>query len=178
MSKRNIIQYKRKNKEIITSNKPFVIGFGIIMVLLFFWGQFSNIGNIKESELIEIKGKLNSELIKKYSAGAKFWIFFLKDQPVKFSIDGIAKGIFNSKIFKSKETNESEITVKINKEKYEKSIKESKNKTIEIKYLSSNNGIYFDLNDFNEGRKAEKKFSYLFLILGIGGITYGLGMKK
>ena len=177
MSKRKIIRNNRKkrnNKKIKTSNKPFVIGFGVIMILLFFWGQYSYSGNINESELIEIKGKLNSELIKEYRMKAKTWVFSIKDEPIKF----LVYKKFNSKLFQSTETNESEITVKINKEVYEKTVKDSRSKTIEIKYLSSNNRIYFDLEDYNEGRKSEIKISYLFLVIGIGGIIYSLGMKK
>jgi|TARA_B110000240_G_C13244752_1_gene344778 hypothetical protein len=165
---------KRNNKEIETPIKPFIIGFGIIAILIFLWVQFSYKGDINESELIDVSGKLNSELIKKYSGGRKFWIFLIKDEPIKFSICGN----FNSKLFKSTETNESEITVKINKEIYEKSVKELQNKTVEIKSLSSNNIKYFDLKDYNEAKKSELENSYLFLIIGIGGIIYGLVMKK
>ena len=184
MSKRNKIRNnrkKRKNKEIKKSDKPFVIGFGIFMIIVFLWSQFSNNGDINQSELLTINGKLNSELIQESSGGTQktyFWTFLIKNQPVKFSIGGIAKVNFESELFKNTETTLSEITLKVNKKNYEKSIKESKNKTLGIKYLSSNNRKYFDLKDYNENRKSEMKFSFIFLIVGIGGIIYGLGMKK
>ena len=97
---------------------------------------------------------------------------------MKFSIGGIAKVGFDSKLFKKTETNQSEITVKVDREFYEKSIKNSRNKAVGIKYLVSKNRKYFDLKDYNENKKTDMKFSYIFLIIGIGGIIYGLGMKK
>lgn len=172
---------KRKKKEIKKSDKPFVIGFGIFMILIFLWSQFSNNGDISESELLTINGKLNSELIQESSGGTQktyFWTFLIKNQPVKFSIGGIAKVGFDSKLFKKTETNQSEITVKVDREIYEKSIKDSRNKAVGIKYLASKNRKYFDLKDYNENKKTDIKFSYIFLIIGIGGIIYGLGMKK
>ena len=172
---------KRKEKKVKKSDKPFVIGFGIFMIIVFLWSQFSNNGNINQSELLTINGKLNSELIQESSGGTLktyFWTFLIKNQPVKFSIGGIAKVNFESELFKNTETNQSEITIKVHKKTYEKVIKESKNKAVAIKYLSSNNRKYFDLKDYNENRKSEMKFSYIFLIVGIGGIIYGLGMKK
>ena len=131
---------KRKEKEVKKSDKPFVIGFGIFMIIVFLWSQFSNNGDISESELLTINGKLNSELIQESSGGTQktyFWTFLIKNQPVKFSIGGIAKVDFDSKLFKEKETNQSEITVKVDREFYEKSIKDSRNKTVGIKYLAS-----------------------------------------
>ena len=172
---------KRKEKEVEKSDKPFVIGFGIFMIIVFLWSQFSNNGDISESELLTINGKLNSELIQESSGGTQktyFWTFLIKNQPVKFSIGGIAKVDFDSKLFKEKETNQSEITVKVDREFYEKSIKDSRNKTVGIKYLASKNREYFDLKKYNENKKTDMKFSYIFLIIGIGGIVYGLGMKK
>ncbi|WP_139959507.1 hypothetical protein [Flavicella sediminum] len=184
MSKRKNIRNNRKKrniKEIKKSDKPFVIGFGIFMILFFLWGQFSNNGNISESELLTITGKLNSELIRESSGGTQktyFWTFLMKNQPVKFSIGGIAKVGFDSKLFKKTETNQSEITVKVDREFYAKSIKDSKGKTVGIKYLATKNRKYFDLKDYNENKKTDMKFSYIFLIIGIGGIIYALGMKK
>ncbi|WCC44033.1 hypothetical protein PJW08_09465 [Tenacibaculum finnmarkense] len=85
---------------------------------------------------------------------------------------------FDSKIFKKTESNQSEITVKVDKEFYEKSIKNSKNKTVGVKYLASKNRKYFNLKDYNKNKETDMKLSYIFLIIGIGGIIYGLIMKK
>ena len=172
---------KQQRKEGKKSDRPFVIGFGIFMCLIFLWAQFSNNGEISESELLTINGKLNSELTQEYSGGTQktyFWTFLLENQPVKFSIGGIAKVNFESELFKNTETNQSEITIKVNEKTYEKAIKESKSKAVGIKYLTSNHRKYFDLKDYNKNRESEMEFSYIFLIIGIGGIIYGLGMKK
>lgn len=184
MSKRKNIRNNRKKKnikEIKKSDKTFVFGFGIFMILIFIWGQFTNTGDISESELLTLNGKLNSELIQESSGGTQktyFWTFLLKNQPLKFSIGGIAKVGFDSKLFKKTETNQSEITVKVDREFYKKSIKDSKNKTIGIKYLATNNRKYFDLKDYNENKKTDMNFSYIFLIIGIVGIIYAFRMKK
>ncbi|MCD8448065.1 hypothetical protein [Tenacibaculum finnmarkense] len=184
MSKRKRIQNnkkKKKNKITKKSDKPFVIGDGIFMVLFFLWIQFSNSGDINESELLTISGNLNSELIKESTGGARqtyFWTFLIENQPVKFSISNYAKMSFDSKIFKKTESNQSEITVKVDKEFYEKSIKNSKNKTVGVKYLASKNRKYFNLKDYNKNKETDMKLSYIFLIIGIGGIIYGLIMKK
>ncbi|MDO6812593.1 hypothetical protein [Tenacibaculum soleae] len=183
MSKRKNIRNNRKKKnvkEIKKSDKPFVFGFGIFMILFFLLGQFTNSGDINESELLTISGKLNSELIQESTGRTRkiyFWTFLIKNQPIKFSIGGYAKPSFDSKLFKKTETNQSEVTVKVDREFYEKSIKNSKNE-VGIKYLASKNRKYFDLKNYNQNRKTDIKFSYIFLIIGIGGIIYGLRMKK
>ncbi len=183
MSKRKRLQNKRKkrkDKKTKKSDKPFVIGFGIIMVLFFLCSLFANNNDINESELLTLSGKLNSELIQESTGGTQktyFWTFLIKNQPIKFSIGGYAKPSFDSKLFKKTETNQSELTVKVDREFYENSIKNSKNK-VGIKYLASKNRKYFDSKDYNQNRKTDKKFSYIFLIIGIGGIVYGLVMKR
>lgn len=184
MSKRKRIRINKKKQERKKgkkSDRPFIIGFGVFMCLIFLWGQFSINEEISESELLTINGKLNSLLKQESSGGTQktyFWTFLLKNQPVKFSIGGIAKVNFESELFKNTETSQSQITLKVNEKTYEKAIKKSKSKAVGIKYLSSNHRKYFDLKDYNKNRESEMEFSYIFLIVGIGGIIYGLRMKK
>ena len=184
MSKRKGIKNNRKKRKVKLmkiSDKPYVIGSGIFMLLFFLWTQFSNNGDINESELITIKGKLNSELIHKSTGGAQkthYWVFSIKNQPINFSIGGYAKTNFDSKTFKKIESKESNITIKVDKTFYNKIIQNSSKKEIGVKYLFSNNHEYFDLNDYNKNKKTDMKVSYLFLILGIGAIIFGLRMKK
>ena len=84
MSKRKKIRNNRKKrykKEVKKSDKPFVIGFGKFMILIFLWSQFSNNGDINESELLTINGKLNSDLIQESSGGTQktyYWTFLMK----------------------------------------------------------------------------------------------------
>jgi len=184
VSKRKRIKNNRKKgriKKTEKSDKPFVIGFGIFMLLFFLWAQFSNNGDINESELFIIKGKLNSELIQESTGGTQktyYWVFSIKDQPIDFSIGGVAKWSFDSELFEKIESNQSDITVKVVKKEYAELVKKSNRKKIGIKYLSSNNRKYFDLKDYNENNKTDHKFSYLFLISGIGVLIYGWKMKK
>jgi hypothetical protein len=45
------------------------MGFGFILLICFYWFQFSNNEVLQESELITIKGKLNSQLEQKSHGG-------------------------------------------------------------------------------------------------------------
>ena len=184
MSKRKKIVNNRKKRKAKKRQKVkktkkidrlFVFGVGALMVLFFLFLKFSYKGNITESELITIKGKLNSDLIQKSTGGTKktyYWVFSIKNQPIEFSIGGSTKWSFDSNSFKRLESKKSDITVKVDKKTYEKA-----DTKIGIKYLATNNKKYFDLNDYNKNKETDMRFSYFFLILGIGALIYGFKMK-
>ena len=184
MSRRKDSRNNRKRstkKRIKKSNKPYVIGWGVIFILFFIIGKISY-APINESELMTVEGDLSSKLIQESSGGTQkkyFWTFTLKDQPVRFSVQSYAYDLIDVDLFQKTESKASKIKVQVNANYYKTILANPKKYSkVYVVALTSSKRHYFSVYDYKNAYEEDQKFLYVFLFIGVISFIFGLSMKK